>query len=211
VTSGNRVRVTNLTGHKLISGHPEGRRMWLRVRWRDAASALLAEDGAYGPLTVELDGARLQVETLRDLHDPYTRIYEAHGAMTTTWASQLLALGAPSDLPLSYDRVSGAVTRTLGQLALQPQGSHRESFHFVLNNRVARDTRIPPFRAASSITGMTWCSTRRRAPTTRRSSRSTSRRAGSTSSSCISPARAAASWARRAAAPSTPGARPAWR
>jgi hypothetical protein len=147
-TTGNRVRVTNLTGHKLISGYPEGRRMWLRVRWRDAAETLLAEDGGYGPLVVQIDGAPVQVETLRDLHDPYTKMYEAHGAMTVEWANQLLSLGTPADLPLSYDRVSGAVTRTLGQLALQPPDSHRESFHFVLNNRVARDTRIPPYGMA---------------------------------------------------------------
>lgn len=44
--SGNRVRIVNLTGHKLISGYPEGRRMWLRVRWTDAAGTLLADDGA---------------------------------------------------------------------------------------------------------------------------------------------------------------------
>ncbi|MHC4065735.1 MAG: hypothetical protein ACYSUI_14725, partial [Planctomycetota bacterium] len=31
--SGNMVTVTNLTGHKLISGYPEGRRMWLNIKW----------------------------------------------------------------------------------------------------------------------------------------------------------------------------------
>lgn len=33
--SGNTLKVTNLTGHKLISGYPEGRRMWLNIRWYD--------------------------------------------------------------------------------------------------------------------------------------------------------------------------------
>jgi hypothetical protein len=143
--SGNRVRVTNLTGHKLISGYPEGRRMWLRIRWLDASDVLLAEDGAYGPLDVEIDGVPAQVETLRDLDDPYTRVYEAHGAMTPQWASQLLALGYPSGLPLAYDRATGSVTRTLGQLALQPPKTHAETFHFVLNNLLAKDNRIPPY------------------------------------------------------------------
>ena len=40
--TGNTVRVTNLTGHKLISGYPEGRRMWLNVQWFDAAGQLMA-------------------------------------------------------------------------------------------------------------------------------------------------------------------------
>lgn len=31
--SGNTLKVVNLTGHKLISGYPEGRRMWLNVKW----------------------------------------------------------------------------------------------------------------------------------------------------------------------------------
>ncbi len=34
--SGNTLKVTNLTGHRLISGYPEGRRMWLNVKWYDA-------------------------------------------------------------------------------------------------------------------------------------------------------------------------------
>ena len=54
--TGNQARVVNLTGHKLISGYPEGRRMWLRVRWYDAGDALLAEDGAYGSILADLDG-----------------------------------------------------------------------------------------------------------------------------------------------------------
>jgi hypothetical protein len=30
------VKIVNLTGHKLISGYPEGRRMWLNIRWFDS-------------------------------------------------------------------------------------------------------------------------------------------------------------------------------
>jgi len=48
--SGNLLKVINLTGHKLITGYPEGRRMWLNIRWQDVEGALLREDGAYGPL-----------------------------------------------------------------------------------------------------------------------------------------------------------------
>ena len=50
-----RARVINESGHKLPSGHIEGRRAWLRVRVLDAAGALLREYGAYDPQTAELD------------------------------------------------------------------------------------------------------------------------------------------------------------
>ncbi len=31
--NGNTLKVVNLTGHKLITGYPEGRRMWLNIKW----------------------------------------------------------------------------------------------------------------------------------------------------------------------------------
>ena len=41
------VRVTNQSGHKLPSGYPEGRRMWLNVKFLDANSRVIQEVGAY--------------------------------------------------------------------------------------------------------------------------------------------------------------------
>jgi cysteine-rich repeat protein len=143
---GNIVRVTNLTGHKLISGYPEGRRMWLNIRWYDAGASLLRADGAYGPVTALIDGVPTVIETILDPDDPNTTIYEAHGAITQAWANKLITvLGAPANVAVSFDRVSGAVTATLGDVAAQPPGTHRESFHFVLNDRLAADDRIPPW------------------------------------------------------------------
>jgi hypothetical protein len=142
---GNMLRIVNLTAHKLISGYPEGRRMWVRVRWYDSGGRLLREDGRYGRMTVQLDGQPLEVETILDLKDVNTKIYEAHGALTQEWAAQLLAWGFDPALPLGYDRVSGQVTATLGELAARPPGSYETSFHFVLNNRVVSDNRIPPY------------------------------------------------------------------
>jgi MYXO-CTERM domain-containing protein len=141
----NTLKVVNLTGHKLISGYPEGRRMWIRVAWRDQNGAPIATDGAYGSFDADVGGTPNLVQSLLDLDDPYAKVYEVHGAMTQEWASQLLALGKPADLPLAYDRVTGDVTKTLGQLAAEPPGSHQETFHFVLNNSVVKDSRIPPF------------------------------------------------------------------
>lgn len=143
--TGNTLRIVNLTGHKLISGYPEGRRMWLNTRWYDRKGTLLREDGAYGSLTVQLDGSSVEVETILDDADPNTRIYATHMGMTRTWARQLLSAGIPAYLPLTYDRVTGDITLTLGELGDLPAGTARETFHFVLNNKVVSDNRIPPY------------------------------------------------------------------
>jgi hypothetical protein len=45
------VRVTNLTGHKLPTGYPEGRRMWINVQIRDSLGRLVWESGAYDAST----------------------------------------------------------------------------------------------------------------------------------------------------------------
>lgn len=58
------VRVINQTGHKLPTGYPEGRRMWVNVKFLDDSDALVAERGAYNDATAEL--------SLSD-----TKIYEA--------------------------------------------------------------------------------------------------------------------------------------
>jgi hypothetical protein len=140
--SGNTLKVTNLTAHKVISGYPEGRRMWLNVKWYDAGDNLLREDGKYG-VVASVNGT--PVKSLVDLADPNTKVYEAHYGMTQEWASQLLALGKPASLPLGFDRTTGAVTYTLGQLAAQAPGTQHETFHFVLNNTVVKDNRIPTY------------------------------------------------------------------
>lgn len=62
------VRVTNLTGHKLPTGYPEGRRMWLEVTARDALGAPFFVSGGYDDESAILS------------HDAQLRIYESeHG------------------------------------------------------------------------------------------------------------------------------------
>jgi len=95
------VTVTNRTGHKLPSGYPEGRRIWIHLEARDAGGATVYESGAYDPGTGVLH------------HDPAITIYEAE-------------LGLSPEL-------AGALGLTPGV-----------SFHFVLNDSVYRDNRIPP-------------------------------------------------------------------
>lgn len=149
------LKVINLTGHKLITGYPEGRRMWLNIKWYGAEDQLLREDGAYGPL-LDISGAPVmvenpaggpdvQVESILNLDDSNTRVYEAHYAMTQEWAATLIAAGKPVDLELSYNRYSGEEVLTLGDLAAQQAGSYQETFHFALNNYVSGDNRIPPY------------------------------------------------------------------
>ena len=149
------VKVINLTGHKLISGYPEGRRMWLHVEWYDDQDVLLREDGAYGPLVdgnsqpVEAINTAtsqpVQVQSILDLEDPNLRIYEAHYGLTEEWANQLLGLGSPATLPIQFDRYTGGIDLTLGALGALPVGSKAKSFHFVLNNTILDDNRIPTY------------------------------------------------------------------
>lgn len=60
------VRVTNECGHKLPTGYPEGRRLWLEVVVTDATGAELLHSGALDPVTRALDA-----------DDPQLRKYEA--------------------------------------------------------------------------------------------------------------------------------------
>lgn len=61
------VRVTNLTGHKLPTGYPEGRRMWVQIRAVDGNGATIFQSGS-------LDANSELVS------DPQIKVYEAkHG------------------------------------------------------------------------------------------------------------------------------------
>jgi hypothetical protein len=85
------VRVVNQTGHKLPTGYPEGRRMWLRVRFFEGSSPVpLVEDGPYDPATGRLDLAGT------------TRVYEArHEIDQATADATGLAAGTRFHLVLS--------------------------------------------------------------------------------------------------------------
>jgi hypothetical protein len=101
------VMVINDTGHKLPSGYPEGRRIWINVRFYDSGSNLIEEFGAYNT-----SNAVLTVTN--------TTVYEVHPGIGTNLASILEVEPGPS-------------------------------FHFVLNNQIYEDNRIPPRGFANSV------------------------------------------------------------
>jgi hypothetical protein len=159
IIEGNTVTIYNLTGHKLITGYPEGRRMWLNIKWYDESHNLVREDGAYGPLGVNfenpVDLTTFEPQSIIDLDDPNTKIYEVHPAITKEWAQTLTTL--PNGLgdyyktiPIGFDRLKDKgdvnyLTGTLEDIAGQGPGTYQETFHFALNNHIAKDNRIPPY------------------------------------------------------------------
>lgn len=96
------VRVINNTGHKLPTGYPEGRRMWLQVEGYNSAGDLVYVSGAYNNTTGDL------------ALSPDTYIYETKHGVTGTVAANLGVADGTS------------------------------TFHFVLNNTIIKDNRIPP-------------------------------------------------------------------
>ncbi len=95
------VTVTNQTAHKLPSGYPEGRRIWINLQAFNAQQQLIYESGAYAPSTGVLT------------HDSQLKVYEVHPG------------------------ISPGLAGVVGQ----PAGP---SFHFVLNDTIYTDNRIPP-------------------------------------------------------------------
>jgi len=111
------VRVVNLSGHKLPTGYPEGRRMWLNVLVRDGSSDVIWSSGGWDPSTGAL------------AHDPQLKVYEIQPGIWDFEGSGECSIADSSGNPL---------------------------FHFVLNNCVVLDNRIPP----AGFTGMNDIETR---------------------------------------------------
>ena len=78
------VTVTNRTGHKLPTGYPEGRRMWLQVTAYDAQGTKIYESGTYDPATGVLT------------HDPDLTVYEIHLGISPPLAAALGQSAGPS-------------------------------------------------------------------------------------------------------------------
>ncbi len=70
------VKITNETGHKLPSGYPEGRRMWLNITAYDINNNIIYESGAYNQSTAELNK--------KDTYNNDSKIYEAKLGLSST-------------------------------------------------------------------------------------------------------------------------------
>jgi hypothetical protein len=101
-----RVKVTNLTGHKLPTGYGEGRRMWLQVVARDHQGQIFWQSGAWDPTTGIL------------ADDPAVKVYEVQQGI---W-------------DFNGD----------GHCDVEDAATGGHLFHFVRNNCIALDNRIPP-------------------------------------------------------------------
>lgn len=77
------VRIVNETGHKLPTGYPEGRRMWINVVFRDENLAIVAERGRYESAS-------------GDLTTPDTKVYEGKLGPDEAMAAQTGLPAAPS-------------------------------------------------------------------------------------------------------------------
>ena len=88
------VRVTNLTGHKLPTGYPEGRRMWIQARFFGKEGELLSEIGAYTNVVSTLNGEEVQVPTL--LHPEKTKVYECLPGISPEQAARTGKPAGPS-------------------------------------------------------------------------------------------------------------------
>jgi hypothetical protein len=102
------VEIINETGHKLPSGYPEGRRMWINLKAYDVNDLVIYESGHYDSETAILNTFG-------------TKVYEAKLGMTQSMAD------------IANANNNGHYSYTAG-----------ESFHFVLNNTVIKDNRLPP-------------------------------------------------------------------
>jgi hypothetical protein len=117
-----RFRVTNHTGHKLISGFPEGRRMFVNVRLYDASGALRYEVNPYDVDAATLRGLDLRHAPSSPALGPDQRhddslVYEVHSSSTLTGEAHtfhiVLADGRAKDNripPRGFD-IAGAAAR----------------------------------------------------------------------------------------------------
>lgn len=120
-----KVRVWNMTGHKLPTGYPEGRRMWLDVKFSTVNSVtgsevLQAQSGQYDAATAAL------------YHD--FNVDNATGPKPYDMVTYTDGFGAP---------VAGG-RRTQVYEARMHHLSSGVEFHFIRNNERVSDNRIPP-------------------------------------------------------------------
>ncbi len=116
------VRVANETGHKLPTGYPEGRRMWLHVRALDAKRNVVLESGRYIFSTATVEG--YGVAFGEPGHDPDLHVWEAEQGIDDVVAA---ATGLPEgrSFHLSLNNVR------LGDNRIPPRGFTNAAFEAI--------------------------------------------------------------------------------
>jgi len=120
-----KVRVWNMTGHKLPTGYPEGRRMWLDVKFLavnsvSGSETLQAQSGKYDPATATL------------YHD--FNLDNAGGPKPYDRTTYTDGMGVP---------VPGGRRTQVYEARMHHTPSGTE-FHFIRNNERVSDNRVPP-------------------------------------------------------------------
>lgn len=87
-----RVRVVNWSGHRLPSGYPEGRRMWINVQFYDAGESLIGEFGEYD-------------YALAELHGEDTKVYESIHGISPELAADIGREAGPSSHLVLNDQI----------------------------------------------------------------------------------------------------------
>ncbi|HWN10841.1 MAG TPA: VWA domain-containing protein [Pyrinomonadaceae bacterium] len=120
-----KVRVWNMTGHKLPTGYPEGRRMWLDVRF-------LNVNPASGTETLEGQSGEYNADTGELYHD--FNMNDDAGPR----AYDVVTYTNGSGAPIAFGRRTQVYEARMHHM---PSGTE---FHFIKNNERVSDNRIPP-------------------------------------------------------------------
>jgi hypothetical protein len=103
------VRITNLTGHKLPTGTPEARQLWISVTGRNNEGQVVFQSGTYDSTTKQF------------LRDPQSKVYEAVMGMTPQQAEKVGKAPGPSFFRAFNDTV-------LFDNRIPPRGFSNEAF-----------------------------------------------------------------------------------
>ncbi|HLF15105.1 MAG TPA: T9SS type A sorting domain-containing protein, partial [Bacteroidota bacterium] len=137
-----RFRITNLTGHKLPTGYPEGRRMWLSVTATDSLGDTVYRSGVYDEAAAAL------------IPDPSAAVYEAVHGLTDSMAGVYGLAAGPTflfslnDTVLSDNRIpprgftnAGFSERLAAPVgAAYPDGAYWDDVEYPLPAATARVT-----------------------------------------------------------------------
>lgn len=128
-----RVKVINESGHKLPTGHIEGRRVWVNVRLLDGAGALVREYGRYDPTTAVLDVATTTVFEMHVGLSPLAAAVTGYPAGVTTHMSLADVVVKDTRIPpRGYDQKAYAAAGAMTMGFPYADGEHWATLDYAL-------------------------------------------------------------------------------